>query len=107
MSDVTTPSTPGQSDDQPGVFVRYLMACPSPRLLIHGVGLQILAVVASFAASSLAKPDQTEQLTPWERMLSLSWGLSFLSNALNLAGWAMVIFACGKVVAESIKECRR
>lgn len=104
MSDSNTQNTPGDAVPESGALVRYLTNCTSHRLLIHGVALQVVAVVCSFLSSSVTKDDPLESLRPWERALSLSWGFLFASNALNLAGWAMVIFACGKVIAEAMKE---
>jgi hypothetical protein len=104
MNESNAPSVGANSDAESGAIVRYLTRCASQRLLVHGVTLQIVSVVCSFASSSVTKVDPEENLRPWERVLSLSWGLSFASNTLNLIGWAMVIYACGKVIAEALKE---
>lgn len=84
--------------------VRYLDATGSNRLLIHGVLMQICGTITGFFSSAVHKDDGTGDLDAFQKLMTLSWGFSFLSSALGFIGWGLVIYACGKVVAESVKE---
>lgn len=89
------------------VFTRYAMSTPAARMLVVGVAIQIAAVLLALVANELASPDRNTDLEWFQRLLSPSRLVALASSVVNLAGWAMVIFACGKVVAESVRECAR
>lgn len=103
--DHTPPSEPTLPTDIRCVFTKYAMRTPAARMLVHGVGVQMLAVLMSFVWGFFVDKDAQAGLTmePLQRMLRPTELLGLLSSLINLAGWAMVIFACGKVVAEAVK----
>lgn len=85
--------------------VRYLTGTPSARLLIHGILVQCAGVILSHAASAFTS-EHSPDLPPMQQMLSLGWGLSMVSSFVAYIGWGVVVFACGKVVAEAIERGR-
>ncbi|MFM9958374.1 MAG: hypothetical protein ACKVZJ_09860 [Phycisphaerales bacterium] len=87
------------------VFTRYATSTRAARMLVHGVAVQIVAAIMSYSGAYFATPEMRPDLpTLWERVFSAGSLLMLLGKILSLAGWAMVIFACGKVVAEAVKE---
>ncbi len=89
------------------VFTRYAISTPAARILVVGVAIQIAAVLLSLVASEFVSPDMYAGLEWYQRLLKPARLLALASSVFNLAGWAMVIFACGKVVAESVRESAR
>lgn len=89
------------------IFTRYAMTTSAARLLVVGVAIQIAAVLLAYFASFIGGPPAGSDMEWYQHMLRPSALAGLISSVINVAGWAMVIFACGKVVAESVKGCSR
>ena len=80
----------------------YLTTKSPETLVIHGVALQIASVLLGYISSATQR-EQVGVVEPTERLFSISWLLGMTSSSISYAGWALVVFGCARVVADSIK----
>ncbi len=84
----------------------YMRGAPPHTMLTHGVIVQIVSVFVSHWSSAVSdRFDPTAE--PMQKMLSLGWGLNMVSGAMSLVGWALVVFACARVIADALRGIDR
>lgn len=85
-----------------GLVQGYFLYTRSSTMLVHGIVVQLISGVLVNLRSAAA--EATIGASGVEKFFSTGWLATLAMNWATTIGWALVAFACAKVIAEALRE---